>query len=558
MYPLLRRTCYQLSIASPRRPSPFTARLSPTTPAPEGYLEKLEMQTFYFIWMRVQEICSEVQEGIRRKNSKKVDSLFNTHLKHSHSKELWTLYLHYVQHTAASKEVVKEAVQFAFKKTYYNLHSTDIKIRYLELLMQTEEKAQVVVAYSKMLEVPLVRAGTLIEFYRDYELSRSKTYKKAPNELLPKEVRSQEESLRLEGALRKCDSSEQSVGEVVEYVLKKYREKHPMFGSDLAMYTLDAALEVLPESAQLHLYKAMLLMSEPAFAAPEQIVNGLTRNIVQAKGKSEKMIKCSEYLLDALKKTNNSLPVLLALTSYQFVPESILALAPPGITAKSEAFYTIFFTALLKHKDLATVRYYLVKLSTEEKIGHAVYCFGAMIEGVIGKERKCAGGVLLTGLKLFLGKAEKGSTSKPFISPKENAYQLAINGARILLSLGDIQQAKILVDLFEKHAGGAGFAAAPKASEQHPRLVVAAHQILFELGFLGVSPLLSDFSFREIYEFLCRIYNLETTAATAPVRVSDTVTQFIAALPAVRDSQHLCSEVNLDDVIRLVQHIEIG
>ncbi|KAI5188687.1 hypothetical protein NECID01_0300 [Nematocida sp. AWRm77] len=507
--------------------------------------------------MHVHEVCSEVQDSLRRKNNKKAESLFTGNLKHSHSKELWTLYLQYVQSTSPSKDVLKDAVEFAFKKTYFNVYSADIKIRYIEMLMQTEEKERVAEAYSRILEVPLSKAGMLIEFYRDYEASRSKGHKKALGDLLPKEVAAQTESQKLDAVLQRKEQGESAEACLVEYVLKKHREKHPMFITDVVVYAIDAGIEVSPESPLLYMYKAMMLISEEAFVQPEQIINGFTKAVVLAKGKSEKMIRCSEYLLDALKKTNNSLPVLLALTAYQFIPDSVLGLAPASISEKSEAFYAIFFTALLKHKDVSSVRYYLVKLTKEEKIGHRTYCFCAKIESALGKEKKYVGGILFTGLKLFLGKLKSTEkTSSPFISARENAYRIATDGARILLSLGDVHQAGMLVDLFYKYAETPAHTDAPAPAETNPKLILAEYKVLFESGFLGVSSLFADFSFQEIYAFLCRLYHIGT-APVVEFKVPSAVTQFVSSLPPVRDSHNVCSTVNLDKVVRIIQNIKI-
>ncbi|OAG31357.1 hypothetical protein NEDG_01835 [Nematocida displodere] len=504
--------------------------------------------------MKLQEVIEEVKEEMRRKNGKRVDALFTAHLRNSHSHELWNMYLQYLHLQSETKETLKEAVVYAYQKTQMHIASTDIKIRYLEMLMDTEEKDAVKEAYVKMLEMPLLKIDTLIELYRNYEVTRNKGHaKKTASELLPKETSAASESREIASVLGGKGIRSETIGVLVEHVTKKYKMMHPMYTEDLVMYALDMALEIDPSSVLFTIYKTLFLSRPETLIHAEVLVSPLTKSIAGSRSKSERTIKLGEFLEDALKKTSHSLVVLSALTSYKLDEEFVLKMAPAPITKHSEAFYTVFFSALLRHRDILGVRKYLVRLAKEGKIGHSIYCLCATIEGVVGKEGKHAGGILISGLKAFLNKEDGGKP--PYLSAKENAYRIALDGTKLLIFLGDIQKAKLLTDMYCKSTGSKEDFPNSALQEHSPRLAIARHQVLYESGFLAAIPLLSEHSFREVHDFLCRCYNIGKPPAV--IKTPETVARFLETLMPIRESHNLCTGVNVEEFIQILSHVKV-
>jgi len=498
-------------------------------------------------------VLGEAKDLMKKRNARLLESLFEKHLRGSNSHQLWNYYLEYVQqNTTGTKETLKQAVEYAYQKTYLNVSSVDIKIRYLEIMMQTEEES-IKEEYAKMLEIPLLRIETLIELYRTHEASK-KSQKRGGSDLLPKEINAQEESKRLSKALSGKDLSEENVEALVEYVSKRYKDGHPMFSAEILLYTIDTGIELVPESAIFHMYKITVISKEDVKIRSEHMANAHTKTITGATGKVERVGRICEYLQDAQKKTNFSAALLFAHTSYHLEIEAVLKQAPPSITKKSESFYTVFFTALLKHKDVAHIRKYLVILSKEEKIGHAVYCFCASVEGLVANEVRHSGGILLTGLKMFLGR--KDDLRPPYVSHKENAFRIASDGVKLLLSLGDTEQAGVLADTYTKSEGKEYALGRTEAKEEtHPRLIFAKNQAYYKLGFFVIPPLLSEFTLKEAYDFLCRCYGIEESIAE--IKRPEVVEHFISSLPPLRESQNICSNVNLDEFVKIMQEITI-
>ncbi|KAI5184427.1 hypothetical protein NEHOM01_0172 [Nematocida homosporus] len=483
--------------------------------------------------MSLQEIIRETKDAFRKKNNKKLESIFSSSLRQTHCCDLWLLYLQYAQ--TKSKETLREAQTYAYTRTMLSIESTDIKIQYLEMLMQSEEKDAIKEAYMKSLEVPLLRVETLIEFHRSYEATKRGV--KTSEDLVAKEAAAIAESNRLRNAVLPGAEA------AAEYILKRHQDMHPLYPANVTLYALDAAIEQMPTSAPLAVYKALFLaktgpLENAYFANPQ------TQAVVAAHGTSERNTRLGESLTVSLAKTNGSLSVLAALTSYQFDPDALLKQAPPSITAQSDSFYLVFFSALLRHRDIIGVRKYLVTLTREGKIGAPVFVFCAAAEGLVARERKNAGGILLAGLKRFLAQRDA-----------ENARRVAAEGARLLLALGDAQRARTLVEIQAKESLGGPEEDLRDSVEAVPRLVIAQHQVLYERGFLALVPLLSKMSYPAVYQFLGRCYGLQTE--TPQEEVPEALLRFTAELLPIRESHNICSNVNLDAVVQLLAHLPV-
>lgn len=500
---------------------------------------------------QAQEIVQDAREALKRRNTKKIESIFSSHLRVSHSCDLWGVYLQYVLSNGSTRDVQREALKFAYNKTFLSMESVDIKIRYLEMVMEEDGKEVATKVYLEMLLVPMLRVETLIELHRSYEVDKDRDNKR--DSLFAKEEEAVDTSKALAAAASKGNEY------LIEYVLMQMN-RHPIYTPEISMYAIDSVLEKAPESATLFVYKALLLGREEQKINPEKMVNLHTKRILSAKGRTEYITQMKNYLTDAYESTGRSLAVLSAITAYQIDPEALLRMAPPAITKRSESFYLVFFSALLRHRDIIGVRKYLVQLTKEEKIGYIVYTFCAKIEGIIQRDSRNAGGIIISALKRFLQKKEEAQQG--CISNSENAYRITVAGAKILLALGDVQRANLIVDMYGKESKIADRKKKYVQIEQEeidPRLVLGKHQILFESGFVAALPLLGEFSYPEVYRFICRCYSVyeNSDESTKSIEVAEKfIAQLVQKAP-IRNSHNICSNVDVNAVIKLLVEIHV-
>lgn len=506
-------------------------------------------------------LLDEIKEEMKKKNTKQVESLFKAHLGSSHDVELFAAYLNHVQMSRDSRDTVNDAINYAFTKTMLHVSSTDLKIRYLESLMSAEEKEKVQKAYHKALGVPLQKAETLVELYRNYEQTKTKTHhKKQSNETHTRESAAVAESKELAKVLGNQKLGIDNVSAFIEHTLRCHNNRHPLYTDDYVAYAIDAAIEIRSDaSPEYFVYKLLHCINPHTHIQGEHISNKHTKGMALSSSRSDKILSTCRFLSDALSVTNNSCVLLAALTTYKFNPEEILQMAPDSITQESESFYTAFFSALLRHKNLVGVRTYLLQLVKEGKLGYKSLSLCAGIEAVVGKEARNAAGILISSLKQFLG-VVPGSFNTPLgsgraITPSENAFGILVEGVRILLELGDIQKARLLLDTYYNANPEKPVLAHEFRTEGAPKMILAKHELLYDSGFLGVLPLFGDFTYQDIYRFLTRCYDSEPVEVN--IETPKAFTEFLRQLPSIRDSQNLCGNVNLNEVIQILSSLQI-
>lgn len=508
----------------------------------------LHIASNYFIFMNIEE---EVRDAIKKRNNKKVESIFSKHLNSSFSTDLYLEYLSYVNST--NKDVLKEAVNLAYNRTLYNINSVDIKIRYLEILMEDEESEKVKEVYTKIVQTPLLKIDTIIELYKNYETTKNRTQKKE-TDLLSKEVTAVEESKKLQQFSTPM--------QLVEYIVEQYKNKYTMYGAECVLYNIDCAIHNSIISSRnrgrLYLYKILLLSKEQVEI--ESVIDKYSRGIVLSKGVSEKNEKIEEMLWAAIRSTSDVLPLLFILSGYSSDISKILEIAPCGISRKSESFYLIFFSGILKTQGIEGMRKYLIKLAKEKKIGSLVYNYCATVEGLIGGGNRYAGGIFLTAFKMFLNSEIADGDSAYYITPQENAYRLVIDGTKLLLSLGDVQRAHMLIDLYNREAEKRKFKKAhikektSYAEEKDPKLIMVKHQILYESGLAAVLSVVDEYKFSELFELLCRVYRVEEEEE---VKLPFIIKKLIETLPKISENQNIFSRVDLSSVVSLLVNIEV-
>ncbi|KAI5191322.1 hypothetical protein NEMIN01_1481 [Nematocida minor] len=492
-------------------------------------------------------IEEEVKDAIKKRNNKKAESLFSKNLSSSFSVELYLSYLSYISST--NPDILKESTAYAYNRTMYNMHSIDIKIRYLEIIMEEDDPEKVKETYSKIVQIPMLKIETIIELYKNYESTKNR-YQKKEADLLSKEATAVEESTKI---LQIGTPSA-----LIEYIIEQYRNKYSMYTVEYVLYNIDAIINNPSTTSRnrnkMYLYKILLLSKDEV--DKDTVVDKYSREIVLANGVSEKNEKISEMLWSAIKNTSDSLPLLFILVGYTFNIEKLLEVAPAGITKKSESFYLILFSAILKYKNVAGMRKYLIKFTKEKKIGSIVYSYCATVEGLIGGGNKYAGGILLKALKMFLTE-EFGGKNKYHISPEENTYRLAVEGTKLLLSLGDVQRAHILIDLYNREGGKnkkkiAKVSNSP--SETDPKLLMVQHQILYESGFAAVLSIANEYRYSDIFELLCRVYQVEEEKE---VKMPGVVRKLIDNLPKLSENQNIFSAVDINSILSMLVSIDV-
>lgn len=495
-------------------------------------------------------IEEEVKDAIKKRNNKKAEYIFSKNISSTFSVDLHTIYLSYIYST--NREIFKEAIAYSYNRTMYNIYSIDIKIRYLEILMEEEEPEKVKEVYSKIIKVPMLKIETVIELYKNYESTKNR-YQKKEADLLSKESTAVEESMKLEKISNPLN--------LVEYILNQYRNKYSMYTVECVLYNIDAIINspntTSRNRSKMHLYKVLLLCKEEI--DKDTVIDKHSKEIVMANGVSEKNEKIGNMLWDAINNTSDVLSLLFILVGYTTDIERLLKLAPAEISSRSESFYLILFSAILRHMDVDGMRKYLIRLTEERKIGAIVYNYCAAVEALIGGGNKYAGGILLKALKIFLAEAETGKTGWQ-ISPEENMYRIVVDGTRLLLSLGDVQRAHILINLYnreeekgrkpKKRLSSDSF----KCTESDPKMIMVRHQVLYESGFSAVQSVSTEYSYNEIFELLCRIYKIEEVKE---VKIPAVIKKFIDTLPRLTDKQDIFGGVDINSIVRLLSEIEV-
>lgn len=527
--------------------------------------------------MRHSELITEANKALKAKNVRKLEFLFTSHLKHSSSIELWALYLAYVSGHAESKATLRDAVVFAYQSTLLHLDSADTKLRYLEIIMETEEPAAVRDVYKGLLEIPLLGVEAIVELYRSYEAGKSRaSYRKGASELQPKEAAAIAESRELQGVCGARGAESAIASDPVrisEFLTRKYKRLHPMYTLQFLLYTMDLVLEIAPGCTKAHFYKFVLLYESGAQMSSAGITNPATSAIMGAKTKAEFDRKLAECLDAALQQTENSVALLALRTIFDFSAEEFLGrLSGDEITAHSESFHIVFFSAVFRREGIGGLRKHLVRLAKEKRLGYRSYAFCAFIEGVIGREAKIAGGILLSGLKAFLALEEDGSPSEKgpeqrakqregrdgALGNKANALGITLLGTEILLSLGDFQKAKLLNDTYARgHCDNARLPAFPNEREADPRLKLLKYEILYESGPAAVCRLLGSCEFPAIFDLLLRAYTDGTGDSKQPGRGADAVAKFAAELGKIRDGQNIFRGVDIGELIRIIACMDI-
>ncbi|KAI5160226.1 hypothetical protein NEAUS03_0985 [Nematocida ausubeli] len=489
-------------------------------------------------------IEEEVRDAMKKRNYKKAESLFSKHISESFSVEMHAEYLAFIN--ATNKDMMKDALAFSYNHTLYNTDSLDIKIQYLESIMEENDPERVKEVYTSILEIPIKKVDTIIELYKNFENTKSKI-KKKDSDLLSKEIVAVEESK----AIQKLNDMQ-----AIEYFLLQYKNNYPIYTIEYILYNVDCALsngKIKNRSRNKMLFYKILILSKKV--DKKNIIDKNSKEIILAKGVSEKNQKISGMLWNEIRNTNDILPLLPLLIGYAFDIDQLLAIAPPGITKKSESFYLILFGAILKHRGIEGMRKYLIKLTKERKIGWISYNYCARVEGLIGGGNKYAGGILLTALKIFI----KGEDSRYYMSAEENAYKLALNGTQLLLSLGDAQRAHILIELYNKEKGKeqlahATFKIREGEEEKDPKLMMVKHQMLYESGFAALLTISNTYSYGDLFDFLCRVYRIEDEDE---VPMPPVLKKLIEELPKIRESQDIFSGVDINSIIDMLIDIEI-
>ncbi|OAG33730.1 hypothetical protein NEIG_02198 [Nematocida sp. ERTm5] len=485
-----------------------------------------------------------VRDAMKKRNYKKAEALFSKNLNDSFSIELYTEYLIFINTT--NKDQLKDALAFAYNHTLYNIDSLDIKIQYLESLMEEGDYDKVKETYTNILDIPIKKIDTIVELYKNFENTKSKL-KRKDTDLVSKEIAAIEESK----TLHKLNQIQ-----ALEYFLLQYKNNYPIYTIEYILYNVDYVLnnsKIKNRSRNKVLFYKILVLSKKI--DKKNIIDKSSKKIVSARGVSEKNQRIGEMLWNEIRETRDILPLLPLLITYSFDIDAILEIAPPGITKKSESFYLILFGAILRHRGLEGMRKYLIKFTKERKIGWISYNFCARVEALIGGGNKYAGGILLTALKMFIKKEE----SKYYMSADENAYKLTVHGTQLLLSLGDVQRAHILTELYnkekEKSDGKPGlFEFKERDEEKDPKLIMVKHQMLYESGFSALLTISNMYSYSELFEFLCRVYRIEDEE---DIPIPPVLKKLLGDLPKIRETQNIFSGVDINSIISMLIEIEI-
>ncbi|KAH9386230.1 uncharacterized protein NEMAJ01_1126 [Nematocida major] len=486
----------------------------------------------------------DVRDAMKKRNYKRVESIFSKHLNSSFSVDLYTEYLAYVSST--NKDLMKEAISVAYTRTLYNIHSVDIKIRYLESLMEDEDAERVKEAYVKIVQIPILKVDTVIELYKNYESSKTKHQKKE-TDLLSKEAAAMDEAKKLQHI--------PTAIALLEYVIEQHKSKHFMYTAECVLYNIDSVLNTdsttSRNKSRMYLYKILLLSKTGV--EKDTIVDKHSKGIVISKGVSEKNEKICDMLWGAIRSGGDLLPLVFMLLGHSGDVDRILELAPPGITKKSESFYLILFSAILKYMGINGMRKYLIALAKDKKIGYVVYNYCATVEGLIGGGNKYAGGIILTAFKTFLNSHEKRASS--CISSQENAYRIAMDGTQLLLSLGDVQRAHILIDLYNREIGRSKVPPPARNQEEtDPKMVMVKHQVLYESGLTAAVSLAGEYAYPEIFDALCRIYKVQEDEE---MKLPSVIKKLIGMLPKISENQNIFTCVDLNRFLHILVDIEI-
>ncbi|KAI5171378.1 hypothetical protein NEFER03_0737 [Nematocida sp. LUAm3] len=497
--------------------------------------------------VRVQEVLSELKYGIRKKDHKRIEGIFSAHLKNIHNSEIWLLYLNYVEEKETNREVVKEAISFAYQKTLYSVDSVDVKIKYLQMLMNNESKETVKLAYEKIISIPIMKIETIIDFYKNFNLD-IKDSKKFNEDLIPKEAVGISESNKL------LKISQLGAFKVSEYILEANRNLHPMYSDNVVIYGIDYGIEKEEENDlinQLVIYKVIFLSSSDHSISLENMIDPHTRLIASAKGKSEKLVQLGEYVYDRYNKVS-SLILLIPLCNYHFNPEFLLKNAPPHITEQSESFYLILFTGILRHREIHGVRIYLIDLIKQNKVGYKVFTFCISVEAYITKDSKNVGAISIAGIKHF--SKNDLNVQQNRITNRENAYRIAKEGVKLLISMGDIQTAQLVTETYQQLKLQQKNIL-PITAEVSPLYLLTKYQILYEIGIEAIYPLLSQLSYQEIVQLLLNCYGIQEESLQKPEKVPEILQNFSSSLPQIKETHNICRNINLERFIKMLSEM---